>query len=151
VNFTDWIKGHHRSILFLIAVLALAGAGMSFNLPVALFPYADFPRVEVSLDAGDRPAELMAIEVTRPVEEAIRSVPGARSVRSTTSRGSADISVNFDWGQDMVSAMLQVESSINQIRSRLPQGLGFTVDVWTRLSFLSSPTVLHPIPAHLWI
>ncbi len=127
MNLTEWIKGHHRSILFLIAILAIAGAGMSFNLPVALFPYAEFPRIEVSLDAGDRPAELMAIEVTRPVEEAIRSVPGARSVRSTTSRGSADISVNFDWGQDMVSAMLQVESSINQIRSRLPQGLGFTV------------------------
>lgn len=127
MNLTAWIKGHHRSILFLIAVLAVAGAGVSFNLPVALFPYAEFPRIEVSLDAGDRPAELMAIEVTRPVEDAIRSVPGVRSVRSTTSRGSADISINFDWGQDMISAMLQVESSINQIRSRLPRELGFTV------------------------
>lgn len=127
MNLTEWIKAHHRSILFLIAVLALAGAGMSFNIPVALFPYAEFPRIEVSLDAGDRPAELMAIEVTRPVEEAIRGVSGARSVRSTTSRGSSDISVNFDWGQDMVLAMLQVESAINQIRSRLPLGLGFTV------------------------
>ncbi|MGB9712537.1 MAG: efflux RND transporter permease subunit [Dissulfurimicrobium hydrothermale] len=127
MNIADWIKGHHRSILFLIAVLALAGAAASLYLPVALFPYVEFPRVEVSLDAGDRPADLMAIEVTRPVEEAIRGVPGVRNVRSTTSRGSADISVNFDWSEDMVSAMLQVESAINQIRSTLPQGLSFTV------------------------
>ena len=71
----------------------------------------------MSLDAGDQPAERMAIEATYPVEEAIRSVPGVLDIRSTTSRGSADLSVNFEWGQDMVVAMLQVESAINQVRA----------------------------------
>jgi len=66
---------------------------------VALFPQVEFPRVVISLDAGDRPAERMTTEVTMPVEEAVRSVPGLRSIRSTSSRGSADISVNFDWGR----------------------------------------------------
>ncbi len=127
MSFTDWMQKHHRSILFLIAVLAAGGIACSLSLPVALFPHVDFPRVVIGLDAGDRPADRMAIEVTRPVEEAIRAVPGVRSVRSTTSRGCADISINFDWGQDMVAAMLQVESYINQVLPTLPPGTSFTV------------------------
>jgi len=127
VKFTDWMQHHRRSILFLIAILAAGGLAVSFNLPVALFPRIDFPRVVVGVDAGDRPADLMAIEVTRPIEETIRSVPGVRKVRSNTSRGSADISIDFDWGDDMVAAMLQVESAVNQVLPNLPSGVSFTV------------------------
>jgi CzcA family heavy metal efflux pump len=69
----------------------------------------------------------MAVQVTWPVEEAVRAVPGVLTVRSATSRGSADISINFVWDTDMVSAMLQVESALNQIRSTLPTTLAFAV------------------------
>jgi len=108
-------------------LLVLGGMAVAFRLPVALFPQVDFPRIVVSLDAGDRPAERMTMEVTVPVEEAIRSVPGVRNIRSTTSRGSCDISVNFGWGGDMISAMLQVESAINQVLGTLPTGTTFEV------------------------
>src|SRR4030088_1424158 len=128
MSFTAWAHGHARSILFLLGALALAGAVASFSLPVALFPRVSFPRVRITLDAGDRPAERMAIEVTTPVEEAVRAIPGARAVRSTTSRGSAEISISFDWGQDMTSALLQVESGVNKIRSSLPAGTAFDVE-----------------------
>lgn len=124
---TDWMQRHRRSILFLIFILALGGLAGSLKLPVALFPHVNFPRVVVNLDAGDRPAEQMAIEVTWPVEEAVRAVPGVREVRSTTSRGSAEISINFDWGADMVAAKLQVESAINQVLPGLPQGTTYLV------------------------
>src|ERR1019366_7919840 len=96
VNFVAWMQAHRRSVLFLLALLALGGLASSFTLPVALFPHVQFPRIVVSLDAGDRPAERMTNEVTMPVEEAVRSVPGLRSLRSTSSRGAADISSNFD-------------------------------------------------------
>jgi multidrug efflux pump subunit AcrB len=125
MTFVGWIQTHRRSILFLLAVMALGGLYSSLKLPVALFPRVDFPRIEVTLDAGDRPAERMAIEVTRIVEESVRSIPGVRNVRSSTSRGSADISINFDWGEDMIAAMLQVESAINQVLSSLPRGTTF--------------------------
>lgn len=127
MNFTDWMQAHRRSILFLIVILALGGLASSLSLPVALFPHVNFPRVVVSLDAGDRPAEQMAIQVTWPVEEAVRAVPGVRKVRSTTTRGTADISITFDWGQDMIAATLQVESAINQVLPHLPQGTNFLV------------------------
>src|SRR5256884_2030995 len=128
MSFTAWAHSHARSILFLLGALALAGAVASFSLPVALFPQGSFPRVRITLDAGDRPAEQMTIEVTTPVEEAVRAIPGVRNLRSTTSRGSAEISVNFNWGEDMVSAMLQCQSQINKILPALPAGTSFEVE-----------------------
>ncbi|PYS79162.1 MAG: transporter, partial [Acidobacteria bacterium] len=80
------------------------------------------------LDAGDRPAERMTVEVTTPVEEAVRAIPGVRGVRSTTSRGSAEISINFNWGEDMISAMLQCQSQVNKILPSLPAGTSFEVE-----------------------
>ena len=124
---TQWAYCHRRSILFALSLFAFAGIFVVNRMPVSLFPQVIFPRVVINMDAGDRPAERMVIEATVPAEEAVRSVPGVLSVRSTTTRGSADLSINFAWGIDMVSAMLQVESALNQIRSKLPPTLAFTV------------------------
>ncbi|MDD2541068.1 MAG: efflux RND transporter permease subunit, partial [Desulfuromonadaceae bacterium] len=125
--FTIWVQTHRRSILFLVLMMAAAGMVIAFKLPVALFPTVDFPRVVISLDAGDRDAELMELQATRPVEAAVRSVPGVESVRSTSSRGSAEISVNFGWGTDMIAAMLQVESATSRVLPNLPAGTTFDV------------------------
>ena len=127
MNFSNWIHEHTRSVLFLIAVLALAGAASAFKLPVALFPNVSFPRVDVTVNAGDRPAQRMAVDVTYPLEEAVRAIPGVKSVRSTTSRGSAEILVNFGWGHNMTNALLQVEAEVNSILPRLPTGTTFRV------------------------
>ncbi|MDE2146240.1 MAG: efflux RND transporter permease subunit [Burkholderiales bacterium] len=122
MNFSAWMQGHRRSILFLLALLSIAGALAAFKLPVTLFPNVDFPRVVIAIDAGDRPADLMMLSVTQPVEEAVRRVPGVRDVRSTTSRGAADVSVSFDWGIDMGLATSQVNEAVNQILPSLPMG-----------------------------
>src|SRR6266496_1956721 len=114
MSFTAWAHSHASYILFLLGTLALAGAVASFSLPVGLFPQVSFPRVRITLDAGDRPAEQMTVEVTTPVEEAVRAIPGVRSVRSTTSRGTSEISVNFTWGADMVSPILHCPSQLYQ-------------------------------------
>lgn len=125
--FTLWIQAHRRSILFLVLILAITGAAVAFKLPVALFPKVDFPRVVIALDAGDRAAELMELQVTRPVEQAVRAVPGVTSVRAASSRGSAEISVTFDWGSDMVSSMLQVQSAVSRVIPSLPSGTSFEI------------------------
>lgn len=125
MNIADWAQNHVRSLLFLIVALIVGGIASGLRLPVALLPHVDFPRVQISLDAGDRPAERMVVEVTYPVEEVVRSIPGVRGVRSITSRGSAEVSINFDWGEDMTAAQLQAESQINRILTRLPAGTRF--------------------------
>lgn len=122
MNFTEWMQAHRLSILYFMAMLALSGLVTAFNLPVTLFPTVDFPRVRVTLDAGDRPADQMETQVTVPIEEAVRRVPGVKNVRSTTSRGSADISVNLDWGSDMGLATAQINEAATQRLPSLPAG-----------------------------
>lgn len=147
MSFSQWALAHRRSILFLVAMLAAAGIIAALQLPVSLFPNVSFPRVQVNLDAGDQPAQQMEMQVTRPVEEAVRRVPGVQDVRSTTSRGSAEISINFDWGTDMASAALQVDSAIAQILPQLPTGTKLNVrrmdpTVFPIIAYsLTSPTI----------
>ena len=138
---TQWAHLHRRSILFALMLFAVAGFFVIFSTPVSLFPQVTFPRVVINLDAGDMPAERMAVQVTWPVEEAVRAVPGVLTVRSATSRGSADISINFVWGTEMVSAMLQVESALNQIRSTLPRPCHLPSGAWIRRYSPCSVTV----------
>ncbi len=121
-----WASRHRRSILFLLVIAAVGGLFDALSLPVALFPNVAFPRVRVTLDAGDRPADTMVAQVTRPVEQAVRSVPGVQDVRSTTSRGSAELSVTFDWGRNMDQAELQIESAVSRILPSLPPGTAFS-------------------------
>ena len=117
-----WIQSHRRSILFLLSLISVGGLAAAFHLPVSMFPAVDFPRVVVHLDAGDRPAGQMALQVTTPVEAAIRGVPGVQDVRSTTSRGGADVEARFAWGTDMPAAALQVNAAVAQILPVLPAG-----------------------------
>ncbi len=122
MNVSQWLQRHRRSVLFLLTLLAAGGLLAAFKLPVGLFPNVNFPRVMVSADAGDRPSRQMMLQVTYPLEQAVRRVPGVVDVRSTTSRGAADISVNFHWGTDMNLAAVQVNEAITQKLPELPPG-----------------------------
>ncbi|HWE94686.1 MAG TPA: efflux RND transporter permease subunit [Tepidisphaeraceae bacterium] len=122
-----WASRHVRSILFLLGALVLGGLLGSFILPASLFPRVTFPRLRIDVEAGERPAERMAVEVTRPVEESLRAIPGVRGVQSATSRGSAQVWLNFDWGEDMTAALLQAQSQVNRLLPSMPQGTSFDV------------------------
>ncbi|HEY4918658.1 MAG TPA: efflux RND transporter permease subunit [Xanthobacteraceae bacterium] len=145
--FTAWIAAHRRSLLFLLLLPILAGLAASFSLPVTLFPNVSFPRVRLNIDAGDRPAEQMVLQVTAPIEQAVHSVPHVTDVRSTTSRGSAEVSIFFDWGNDMVAATLQVNAAVGQILPQLPPGSAMQTrrmdpTVFPIISYsMTSPTV----------
>ncbi|OZB59620.1 MAG: transporter [Lysobacterales bacterium 14-68-21] len=155
MNLSLWMQRHRRSLLFLALMMALGGIASAFLMPVALFPNVAFPRIQVTLDAGDRPADQMAIEVTTPVEEAVRRVRGVRDVRSTTSRGSADIAVRFDWGADMARALQEVNAAAGQILPQLPPGTRlstrrmdpttFPVLAYSLRSHTLSPSQLHDL------
>src|SRR5580693_3521502 len=122
MNFVQWVEFHARSIVFVAIALTVAGAFAATSLPVGLFPQVAFPRVQVSLDSGDRPADQMAQLVTRPVEEALRVIPGVQEVTSGSSRGGAQISIDFGWGRDMTAATLQVDTALSQLMPSLPAG-----------------------------
>lgn len=121
------LRRQQRALLLGFALLAAAGAYVGLRLPVSLFPPIDFPRLVVSIDSGDQPADAMEITVTRPAELAVRSARHLVGVRSTTSRGSAELSINFDWGSDMQGALLQTQAALAELLPRLPAGTRFEV------------------------
>lgn len=122
-----WLGRHRRSLLLAFVLFALGGALSIRLLPVGLFPLVDFPRIVVSVEAGDRPVDRMIVEVTRPLEEALRSVPDVKIIRSTSTRGSAEVSLSFAWGTDMVVSLLQAESVVSRSLVILPTGTNFTI------------------------
>jgi len=131
-----WIVRHTRTILFFTLVLAIAGIYLAFQLPVAVFPHTSFPRVTISIDNGVMPIEQMEVTITRPVENAVNSVPGLETVRSITSRGEAEVDLFFNWNVDMVSTLQMVDAAVAQVRQKLPA----TAEITThRLSFASFP------------
>jgi CzcA family heavy metal efflux pump len=127
MNFVNTLDRHARSITVIALALIIAGVVAAISLPVGLFPQVSFPRVVVDLSSGDRPVDQTALTVTRPVEEAIRSVPGVLEVRSSTSRGAAQISIDFGWGRDMIATTLLVDAAITQVLPSLPPGTSFGV------------------------
>ncbi|MGN6480172.1 efflux RND transporter permease subunit [Luteibacter sp.] len=118
---------HGAALLLIAAMLSIMGLVAAVGLPVGLFPQVSFPRIVVDLSAGDRPAETTSLLVTRPVEDAIRSVPGVNSVRSETSRGEAQVSIDFGWGRDMIASTLLVEAAIARTLPDLPSGTTYDV------------------------
>lgn len=108
-------------------LLTLGGIAGALRLPVSLFPHIDYPRVVVAIDAGERDPAQMEAEITRPIEIALRSVPGVAHLRSTTSRGSAEVALNFNWGHDMTAATLATQGALATVLPTLPQGTAFEV------------------------
>jgi len=123
----DFMLRHSRSIWLSVFLVTLAGLVSATWLPVSLFPHIDYPRVVVSIDAGDRDAAQMAADITRPAEISLRGVPGVTQIRSTTSRGTAEVALGFNWGDDMVAATLATQGALATILPDLPAGTRFSV------------------------
>jgi len=129
---------HALSITFTAAALCLAGVYSALHMPSSVFPQTDFPRVVILVDNGVMPADEMMATITRPIEEAMKDIPGAETTRSATGRGSAEINVFFNWHTDMVQAELYVLGRLGQIRSSLPATA--TTTTW-RLTFSAFPII----------
>src|ERR1700745_2234927 len=114
-----WFARHSKSIIFLIGMLSVIGIYEALTLPIAVFPTTNFPRIIVGVDNGVMPINQMEVTITRPIEEAVNSVPGLQNVRSVTSRGSAEIDLDFSWDVDMVLTLQQVQSAISRVQTTL--------------------------------
>jgi multidrug efflux pump subunit AcrB len=133
-----WLVRHSKSIIFLIITLALVGVYLASTIPIAVFPTTNFPRVLIGVDNGVTPINQMLVTITRPIEEAVNSVPGLEDVRSITSRGSAEIDLFFDWDVDMFQTLERVNAAMARVQNTLPP----TARIDThRLTFASFPII----------
>ncbi len=131
-----FVQAHGRAILLVVLSFAIAGGVFLFQLPVSIFPQTDFPRIVVLVDNGITPVDVQMLTVTRPLEEAVRIVPGVNLIRSTTARGSTEISIFFRWDVDIRDAQHLVQGRIAQITPALPPGSRFYIN---RLTFAVFP------------
>jgi multidrug efflux pump subunit AcrB len=131
-----WLARSTRTIFFFAAMLTLAGIFLAFKVPISVFPETSFPRVIIGVDNGVMPVEQMEVTITQPIENAVNSVPGLATVRSTTSRGSAEVSLFFDWNVDMVQSLQLVDAALAQVQQELPTTAHITAN---RLTFATFP------------
>ena len=131
-----WFAREHKSIIFLILVLALVGGYLLFSIPISVFPTTDFPRVLIAVDNGVMPIDQMLVTITRPIEEAVSGVEGIQDVKSVTSRGSAEIDLYFSWRVDMFQTLERVNASLARLASTLPPTAKISTE---RLEFSSFP------------
>jgi cobalt-zinc-cadmium resistance protein CzcA len=119
---------HKKTLLGLAFITILAGIFSYKNLKTGLFPDITFPKIKVIADAGQQPVDKMMATVTVPLENIIKKTEGLDYIRSTTSRGSCEISVFLKWNVNVDLARLQMESFINNIRGNLLPGTNITVE-----------------------
>lgn len=115
--------------LLAIAFLFLVGGVFTYrNLKTGLFPDITFPKIKVIADAGQQPVDKMMTTVTIPLENIIRRTEGLQYIRSTTARGTCEISVFLDWKTDINTAKAQIESFINQSQGSILPNTVFSVE-----------------------
>jgi CzcA family heavy metal efflux pump len=131
---TFWLARSTRTIFFFAIVLTAAGIYMATKVPISVFPETNFPRVVIGVDNGVTPIEQMEVSVTKPIEDGVNSVPGLTSVRSTTSRGSAEVDLFFNWNVNMVTTLQLVDAALSRVE--LPSTAKITTN---RLTFATFP------------
>jgi multidrug efflux pump subunit AcrB len=148
-----WLARHTKTVFFFTIVLGLAGIYLALRVPISVFPETDFPRVVIGIDNGVMPVEQMQVLITKPIEDAVNSVPGLMTVRSTTSRGSAEVSLFFTWNENMVTTLQLVDAALSKVEQTLPSTARITTN---RLTFATFPILGYSLtsdtvaPDRLW-
>ena len=131
MNVAAFASRNARAILLGVVFLTLAGLWSMFALPSSIYPEVEFPRIQMVAHSGDLSPRMMQLAVTRPLEEAARTVLGVRRVRSKTIRGACEVSVLFEPGADMRYALQLVQAKTDEVRPELPAGTELVVERMT--------------------
>jgi multidrug efflux pump len=103
-----------------LVLLGLVAYGL---LPVAPLPQVDFPTIRVSASLPGASPETMAANVATPLERALGSIAGVTAIRSNSSQGSTNITLEFDFDRDIDAAARDVQAALNAARGQLPSGM----------------------------
>src|SRR5690348_3300673 len=119
----------YKNPLTVLIFIIIAGGVFTYTkMKTSLFPEITFPKIKVIADAGQQPVDKMMITVTRQLENAIKQVPDLQTIRSTTSRGSCELSAFLNWNADVGLAQQRIQSKISEITHILPPGVNITVE-----------------------
>jgi CzcA family heavy metal efflux pump len=114
------VSNQAPAIVVIVALLCATGLYAAWQLPIAVFPQTDFPRIVIIVDNGEAPASQTLVSVTRPIEEAMNGIPGIARIKSKTARGSSEINLYFDWKGDIIDELQLVQARMSQLIGSLP-------------------------------
>jgi CzcA family heavy metal efflux pump len=123
----DFFISHRKPLSLVMALIIMGGLFTYSKLQTSLFPEITFPKIKIIADEGLQPVNKMMVTVTKPLENAIKQVPDLKIVRSTTSRGSCEISAYMNWDADIDLAQQRIQTSIDQIKNDLPADVNISV------------------------
>jgi multidrug efflux pump subunit AcrB len=103
--------------------LLMAGAVAYTVLPVASLPDVDMPVIGAGAGLPGASPETMASAVATPLERQFGRIAGVNQMTSTSSLGSANVTLQFDINRDINAASRDVQAAINAARSQLPSYL----------------------------
>jgi multidrug efflux pump len=110
------------TILLTIGI-ALAGIAAFFVLPVSPLPKVDFPVITVNASLAGASPDTMASSVATPLERRLGTIAGVNEMTSTSSTGSARVTLQFDLNRNIDGAAREVQAAINAARADLPATL----------------------------
>ncbi len=119
-KLVNWLEKNRLALVFTAFLLCAAGIYSYTALPKDVFPNSQFPRFKVIADIGFASLETTDVNVTRPLENALKTVPGVQEVRSVTERGTSTIDMYLKWGTNLDQAYQYAQARISQVRAELP-------------------------------
>ncbi len=123
MNLVQGYLRHPHPILSLLILGVVLGILSFRELPLNLFPDANYPRIIVVLQLPGVSAEDIEKEVALPVEKELATLSLVRKVRSVSRDNVAVVSVEFEYEKGLSAAKLDVSSALDRIISNLPKGL----------------------------
>jgi len=102
-------------------IVILIGVVAFFRLPIDLMPEITYPTVSIISNYENASAEEMEELITRPLEEAMSSVPGVEEVTSTSSEGRSRLRITFTWGTDLDAAANDIRDRLDRVIQRIPE------------------------------
>jgi CzcA family heavy metal efflux pump len=124
----NFFLSYKNPISVILAIVIIGGIFLYGQIQVSLFPEITFPKLKVIADNGEQPVDMMMVTVTRPLEDAIKQVPDLKILRSTTSRGTCEISAFLNWDADININQQMLESRISQIKNKLPADVQIEIE-----------------------
>ena len=124
----NFFTTYKNPVTVLVVIIIMGGLFAYSKMQTSLFPEITFPKIKIIADAGQQPVKKMMITVTRELENAVKQVPDLKMIRSSTSRGSCEISAFMDWNANIDISQQRIESKINEIRNILPPDINITVE-----------------------
>lgn len=110
------------TVMLTLAVITIGVVSLS-RLPIDLMPEIVYPTLNISTSYPNTGPEEIEQLITRPIEEAVSSVPGVEEVFSVSSEGRSTVRAMFSWEVDLDAAADDVRERLDRILPRLPEDI----------------------------